>query len=95
MEAKLKLNIPTMGCVACVKKVNSAIRGCNSAAAHILDESSWLTGVKGGEAEIIIRGSTIEEIDQIVDEVVAAVKVAGFRCDVESIIKGEKLPYTS
>ena len=94
MEAKLKLNIPTIGCVACVKKVNSAIRGCNSAAAHILDESSWLTGTKGGEAEVIIRGSSIEEIDQIVEEVVTAVKVAGFRCDVESITKGKKCSIT-
>lgn len=94
IEAKLKLNIPTMGCVACVKKVNSAIRGCNSAAAHILDESSWLTGVKGGEAEVIIRGSTIEEIGEIVEEVVTAVKDAGFRCDVDSITKGKKRSIT-
>jgi hypothetical protein len=95
LEAKLKLNIPTMGCVACVNKVNSSIRGCNSAAEHILDESSWLTGAKGGEAELIIRGRTREEIDHIVEEVVDAVKVAGFRCDVESISKVEKRPISS
>ncbi len=95
LETKLKLNIPTMGCVACVNKVNSSIRGCNSAAEHILDESSWLTGAKGGEAELIIRGRTREEIDHIVEEVVDAVKVAGFRCDVESISKVEKRPISS
>jgi copper chaperone CopZ len=90
LETKLKLNIPTMGCVACVNKVNASIRGCNSAAEHILDESSWLTGTNGGEAELIIRGRTREEIDQIVEEVVDAAKVAGFRCNVESITKVEK-----
>jgi copper chaperone CopZ len=85
VEAKLKLNIPTMGCVACVKKVNATIRGCSSAAAHIRAETSWLTGAKGGAAELIIRGRTSEEIGQIIEEVVAAVNVAGFRCNVESI----------
>ncbi|KAL3778790.1 hypothetical protein ACHAW5_006756 [Stephanodiscus triporus] len=86
VEAILTLNIPTMGCVACVNKVDASIRGCNSAAS-IREETSWLTGgtAKGGAAELRILGRTNEEIKRVVDEVVAAVKDAGFRCDVESL----------
>jgi copper chaperone CopZ len=86
VEATLTLNIPTMGCVACVNKVDASIRGCNSAA-RIREETSWLTGgaAKGGAAELVILGRTNEEINRVVDEVVAAVKDAGFRCDVESL----------
>ena len=85
-EAILTLNIPTMGCVACVNKVDASIRGCNSAA-RIREESSWLTGgaAKGGMAELKILGKTNDEINRIVDDVVDAVKKAGFRCDVESL----------
>ncbi|KAL3808344.1 hypothetical protein ACHAXA_007628 [Cyclostephanos tholiformis] len=87
VEAKLTLNIPTMGCVACVNKVDASIRGCNSAAS-IRDETSWLNGGAakgGGAAELTIVGGTNEEIDRIVEEVVTSVKDAGFRCDVESL----------
>ena len=87
VEAKLTLNIPTMGCVACVNKVDASIRRCNSAAS-IKEETSWLTGDAakgGGAAELTIVGGTNEEIDRIVEEVVASVKDAGFRCDVESL----------
>ncbi len=86
VEAKLTLNIPTMGCVACVNKVDASIRGCNSAY-RIKEETSWLNGAKdGGAAELTIMGETNEEIDRIVKEVVASVKLAGFRCDVESLL---------
>ena len=86
VEAKLTLDIPTMGCVACVNKVDASIRGCNSAAL-IREETSWLTGgaAKGGAAEISILGRTNEEIDRAVEDVVAAVKGAGFRCDVKNL----------
>lgn len=89
IEAKLTLNIPTMGCVACVNQVDASIRGCNSASAHIKEEMSWLTdsagGRKGGSAELIIRGRTNEEVNYIVEDVVAAVNDAGFRCDIDSL----------
>lgn len=88
VEAKLTLNIPTMGCVACVNKVDASIRGCNSAAL-IGEETSWLTS-KGGAAEISILGRTNEEINRAVNDVVAAVKDAGFRCDVKNLRVNKK-----
>jgi hypothetical protein len=86
VEAKLTLGIPTMGCVACVNKVDASIRGCNSAAL-IKEETSWLTGgaAKGGTAELLIVARTNEEINRTVEDVVAAVKDAGFRCDIKSL----------
>lgn len=87
VSAKLRLNCPTMGCVACVNKIDTSIRQCKSAANNIREEMSWLTETakKGGTAELTISATTNEEIDRIAKEVVAAVEKAGFQCDVESL----------
>ena len=86
ITAKLQLNIPTMGCVACVNKVDSSIRQCKSSS-NVREETSWLTegDAKGGMAELLISASTNEELDKIVEEVADAVNNAGFKCDVESL----------
>ncbi len=91
MEAKVRLTIPTMGCVACVNKVDSSIRRV-SAANNIKEEKSWLsdTAAKGGVAELTISGKTREEIDGVVKEVVGAVHDAGFVCKVASLDVDEK-----
>lgn len=86
VNATLRLNIPTMGCVACVNKINLSLRQCASAA-NIRKETSWLTdsAAKGGMAELLLSVRTREELDVIVKEVVAVVKDAGFKCSVESL----------
>ncbi len=87
-EAKVRLTIPTMGCVACVNKVDSSIRRCVSAANNnIREEKSWLADdlAKGGVAEVTLSGKTREEIDGVVEEVIAAVHDAGFVCNVASL----------
>ena len=86
VRAKLRLDIPSMECVACVNKIDASIRHCNSIA-KIKEGSSWLTdgAAKGGTAELMILGKTNEEIDGIADEVVTAVKNAGFQCTIESL----------
>lgn len=93
IEAKVKLIIPTMGCVACVNKVDSSIRQCISAANNkIREEKSWLAdnAAKGGMAELTVLGNTKEDINNIVEDVIAAVTVAGFECKVASIRVDEK-----
>ncbi len=93
-EAKVRLTIPTMGCVACVNKVDSSIRRCVSAANNniIREEKSWLSDdpAKGGVAELTLFGKTREEIDGVVEEVIAAVHDAGFVCKVASLQVREK-----
>jgi len=86
LSAKLLLNCPTMGCVACVNKVDTSIRQSKSAA-NIIEETSWLTDstTKGGMAELTIRGRTEDEIKEIVDEVVAVLGNAGFQCSVDTL----------
>lgn len=84
-SAKLTLDCPTMGCVACVNKIDRSIGQCKSSA-NIIEESSWLVDTsKGGKAELLISATTKEEIVQIVDEVIACVNKSGFECSVDSI----------
>jgi copper chaperone CopZ len=92
IDAKVRLTIPTMGCVACVNKVDTSIRRCISAANNIKEERSWLsdTAAKGGVAELTVSGKTREEIDEVVEEVIAAVHDAGFVCKVASFEVHEK-----
>lgn len=84
INAKVTLNIPTMGCVACVNKVDSSIRGC-SLSKNIQQEKSWLKDGKGGVAEISVSSETAEGVEKVVQEVKRAVEHAGFQCEVGSI----------
>jgi copper chaperone CopZ len=85
INAKITLNIPTMGCVACVNKVDSSIRGC-SFFANIKEEKSWLKDGKGGKAELNVFTENEAGVNKVVEEVKRAVERAGFPCEVESIL---------
>jgi len=86
VTATLQLAIPTMGCIACVNKIDTSIRQCDSATS-ITQEKSWLTEGpgKGGMAELKISAQSTEEIDKVVQNVVTAIKNAGFESDTESL----------
>ncbi len=88
MTATLRLNVPTMGCVACVNKIDSTIRQFGLRNRNIRDGASWLTdgSQKGGMAELKITGSSADEIEKMKDEVMAAIENAGFTCDVNSLL---------
>jgi copper chaperone CopZ len=87
VTAKLQLQIPGMGCVACVNKIDASIRQCKSAT-RIVQEKSWLNAPemgKGGMAELIISASSDEEVDGIVKSVISAIREAGFECQKKSL----------
>lgn len=86
ITAKLRLDIPTMGCVACVNKINTSIRQCGSKA-NVREETSRLSqgDRKGGTAELLLSVRTHEDLDLTTKEVIAAVNKAGFDCTVESL----------
>ncbi len=86
LTAKLQLACPTMGCIACVNKIDTSIRQCESANS-ITQEKSWLTEGpgKGGMAELHISSSSTEEIDEVIQNVVTAIKKAGFECKIENV----------
>ncbi len=86
VTAKIQLAIPTMGCIACVNKIDTSIRQCESAAS-ITQEKSWLTegSGKGGMAELKISAQNTEDVHKVIQSVVTAVKNAGFECKTESL----------
>ena len=87
VSAKLRLEIPTMGCVACVNKIDTSIRQCETSG-RIIRGTSWLDGgsQKGGRAEVLISGSDETDMERIQDDIMKAVKGAGFDCTVESLV---------
>ena len=87
VSAKLQLEIPGMGCVACVNKIDASIRQCKSAT-RITQEKSWLNAPeigKGGMAELIISASSDEDVDDIVKSVISTIREAGFECQKKSL----------
>eukprot|EP00956_Cyclotella_meneghiniana_P039038 scaffold164369_cov48-Cyclotella_meneghiniana.AAC.2 len=83
INAIITLDIPTMGCVACVNKIDSSIRGCG-VSANIIDEKSWLKD-QGGVAELKVSAGSVDDIDKIALEVKRAVNKAGFQCEIDSL----------
>lgn len=95
-RVSIYLDCPTMGCVACINKIDSSLRNAASegTAAQVEDAKSWLLDgdVKGGKAKVTLsipKGSAGEEEDDndldssIVSSVIASVEKAGFPCKVE------------
>ena len=86
VTATIQLAIPTMGCIACVNKIDTSIRQCESAAS-ITQEKSWLTEgtEKGGMAELKISAQSTEDVDKVIQNVVTAITNVGFECKTESL----------
>ena len=79
----LELVIPSMGCVACINKIDSSIR--KLMIDSILDSSSWLTDdPKGGRAKVVFVTDSEQEARKYADSVVAAVSNSGFPCSINS-----------
>ncbi|KAL7439733.1 hypothetical protein ACHAXM_008183 [Skeletonema potamos] len=86
VTAKLQLTISNMGCIACVNKIDTSIRQCGSVNS-IIQEKSWLTEgpQKGGMAELQLSSPSTEEMDKVIQDVVIAIKKAGFECKIENL----------
>jgi len=87
MKATVELDIPSMGCVACINKIDSSLRQC--APEKIQEAKSWLekseTG-KGGKARIDLALSADDDIAALADILVNTVRAAGFdTCTLKSI----------
>lgn len=81
----IELTIPTMGCVACINKIDSSIRQC--APDQITDAKSWLEPSEmGGKALVRAVASTKEEAESLANTVAKSVQAAGFEpCFVDSV----------
>lgn len=85
IQATLVVEVPTMGCVACVNKIESSLR--NAAPNEIETATSWLNPKesategkkKGGKAKIQVKVSSSEQLDDLAQSLVGAIEDAGFQ----------------
>jgi len=84
LEARVELDIPTMGCVACINTIDRHLRQTNG----VVEAASSLNplGLKGGQATVRLRANSQKEIDEMVATVTQSVEEAGFKeCQVLSV----------
>lgn len=79
ISATIHLNIPSMGCVACISNIDSALQ-VRKENARVVEAASALYpfGRKGGEATIRVEALTERHVDEIVNDLIEAVEKAGF-----------------
>eukprot|EP00532_Pseudo-nitzschia_australis_P003497 CAMPEP_0168187408 /NCGR_PEP_ID=MMETSP0139_2-20121125/15011_1 /TAXON_ID=44445 /ORGANISM="Pseudo-nitzschia australis, Strain 10249 10 AB" /LENGTH=351 /DNA_ID=CAMNT_0008109603 /DNA_START=254 /DNA_END=1309 /DNA_ORIENTATION=+ len=87
LRATLIVDVPTMGCVACINKIESSLRQCSPK--NIDGATSWLNednnnnikmnGKKGGRARIEVCAESKEELDSVTQSVIGVIENAGFR----------------
>ena len=84
VRAHVELDIPTMGCVACINSIDKALMKSE----HVLQASASLhkTGVKGGKAIVELGGASEKDIQEGVNRLCAVVEKAGFGgCTVKTV----------
>ena len=78
IRATMIVEIPTMGCVACINKIESKLRQCDSTD-KIVSATSWLENDrKGGSAKVDVIVDSEEELDEVKRMVVTTIESAGF-----------------
>lgn len=85
VSATVELIIPSMGCVACVNKVDHSIqKSCKSE--NLINSRSWLTeNPKGGRAKFALMAGSKQDVDKIVHTILESVSNAGFPCSVDAL----------
>lgn len=76
--ATVEVEIPTMGCVACVNKIDTSLR--QSVPDQIVDATSWLDAEnkKGGRAKVRLALASREELDSVNELILKSIVGAGF-----------------
>jgi copper chaperone CopZ len=78
IRATVMVDIPTMGCVACINKIESSLRAC--APNNVLTASSWLEeDRKGGCAKLDVYVDSEDDLKALSQTVVDAIERAGFQ----------------
>lgn len=86
IDIEVELDIPTMGCVACINTIDRSLLSTTS----VVDAFSALKplGTKGGQATVRLRVDSEDEIEKQIAALVSAVERAGF--DQTSVISLRK-----
>ena len=81
----IHLQVPGMGCVACVNKVINSLKNTlfTTDNTQIIDTQSWLTdNSQGGMARVEVIHDDKQLLDELVLSIVTALKESGFDCKV-------------
>jgi hypothetical protein len=82
----VNLNIPSMGCVACINKIDATFQKFE----HVIDGSSKLNSIgKGGSGTVLLECSNDTDVGTITKNLVQSLTNAGFPCEIESISEEE------
>jgi hypothetical protein len=88
IRTTVQLNIPSMGCVACINSIDVALLGLRTEHARIRRAVSTLNplGAKGGQAVVEFDLADAARVDETIESLCAAVERAGFNgCTIESV----------
>ena len=90
LQATVVIAVPTMGCVACVNKINASLKSSLSTAqGRILDYDSWLVKEKGGRASVTLAAIDETELNDMIRRIQNKIHDAGFEdTTVDSIHRG-------
>jgi hypothetical protein len=86
IKATIQLNIASMGCVACINKIDNSIR--QAAPKSIEDATSWLdpSRTKGGGCTVRLSVGSKEELDALTQLIINEIEGAGFGgCKLDSV----------
>ena len=77
LRASILIDIPTMGCVACINKIDAKLRNC--APSNVIEASSWLEkDKKGGSARLDVFAENEEDLQSLSHTIVKTIDGAGF-----------------
>lgn len=81
--AEIELEIPGMGCVACINKINGSLQQVPG----VTESDAWIIdGGGGGKAKVQCRVGSIQDAQELSTELVTAVHNAGFDpCHVDNL----------
>ena len=94
IEAKIEVDVPSMGCVACINKIDASMvpfTKNKSNEAKVIQASTWLndksesSSKRGGRVQFKVQGNTSDQVEEIVKDVTNAITESGFNCFVSSI----------
>jgi hypothetical protein len=82
IKANVQLDVPTMGCVACIRAIDGALQGQAVAegGARVVRASSFLNplGIKGGVVKIVAEARDEKALSELVSRLIDATDSVGF-----------------
>ena len=81
ISATMIVDVPTMGCVACINKIDSALQRQMDAKNNIVSAKTWLDSdsPKGGKTKVRFDATSEEELLNAKNQVLQTIEAAGFK----------------